>query len=142
VSDNAGGTADRQLCKRLLHKPFGLSIQGARGFIEQEDGGSLENDPSRARPLTLSTGEPTPFRPRGVEPVRQSIQELRRRRGFGGGQDFASVASGLPYRIFSQTFAPKIIGSCGTRPIRRRNAAGSVLLMSTPSSLMHRPLGS
>jgi hypothetical protein len=57
VGDDEGGAVLHQVFEGLLHEFFGGRIEGARGFIKNEDGRVLEQGAGDGDALALAAGE-------------------------------------------------------------------------------------
>ncbi len=68
VSDDKRSAPSHQGFQRFLNQPFALRIQRAGGFVENEDGGILQDRARDGDALTLATGEfdPAVAHQRGV----------------------------------------------------------------------------
>ena len=86
VGDGQCGAAMSQLFKALSHKDFALVIQCAGGFVQNQDGRVLQENPGNGDALLLSAGQlDTALANIGVVAVLQRKDELFRARQTGGG---------------------------------------------------------
>ena len=58
VGDDQHGFADDQLLERELDGGFALAVEGAGGFVEDEDRGVAEEGAGEGEALLLAAGEP------------------------------------------------------------------------------------
>src|SRR5690348_6687020 len=57
VGDDDNGAAAHQVLQSRLHQSLGLAVQGGSGFVEDEDGGILEQGASNGNALALPAGQ-------------------------------------------------------------------------------------
>jgi len=77
VGNDQGGASDHQVFEGLLDFQFRFTVQGRRGFIQDQDGGILEERPGDAETLPLASGKDRALLADDrVETVRQLVDEL------------------------------------------------------------------
>ena len=85
VGDHDGRAVGQRGVERGLHRGLVLVVQAARGLVEDDDGGILEEQPGDGQPLLLPAGHPVaPLADDGVEPVGQLGDGLVDLRGPAG----------------------------------------------------------
>src|SRR5262249_42733056 len=89
VRNDERRTTDHQTLQGFLNEGFILRIDARQGFVEQEDGGVLEQSAGNRQTLALSTGETqTALADHGGIAVRQGHDKLMGVGGAGGGFQF------------------------------------------------------
>ena len=88
VGDDDGGAALAEFIERFLHACFGIGVQRAGGFVEQEDRRVFEDGAGDGDALALTARKVRAFGP-GLRIVsaRQAQNEVMGVGGLGGGED-------------------------------------------------------
>ena len=98
VSDHQGGAILRGPFQRLLHQLFRFSVQGAGGFVQQQQRRILQNGAGDGDALALAAGQThAAFAQIGVVALRQLFDEAVRGGGAGRGPHF--LIAGLRFAV-------------------------------------------
>ena len=95
VRDDQDGFADDQLLERELDGGLAVAVEGAGGFVEDEDRGVPQESAGQGEALLLSAGEAgAAFADEGVVAGREAENEVVRVGGAGGGLDVGAGSLG------------------------------------------------